>query len=266
MINLFKDLKIKYTILTVALALLLLGFVFWSTYSVNINLLVYPVFLILYFSSYFLSMIIFEIIAEKRLLSILEILNEECEPYKYISQILPLTQQTMPNNTRVTVLIYLACGYINAGDIVQAKAVLADIPKFRTNNKINLANICNLWASIYLEEYDLKNAQLALADLLKYSNKIKSKEMKYRFTEFYNRHTAKLNMLMNNFSGVEGIYKSQLEGCKTTLEKNILYYNFALLCIKQNRITEAKQALQFVAANGNRLHLAAEAKEKLAQL
>lgn len=264
MVYLFKDIRIKYTITNILLLIALIAVTLYS--AVNTTFIIINLSVVCYCCMISLFSLAFNKAAQKRLNKIIDILTEECDPYRYIEQLLPLTQKKIQPNIRVIILIYLACGYIDAGDNNQAKIVLSDISKIGTNNKINLSNISNLLTVLYLDDNDLNNARLALADFWKYSNQIKSNDIKYQIKKAYNRQAAKLNMMENNLYGVEEIYKAQLEGGNTVLEKNILYYDYALLCIKQNRIDEAKKALQFVIENGNKLHLVTKAKEKLAQL
>ncbi|MCH5297320.1 MAG: hypothetical protein J1E85_06605 [Ruminococcus sp.] len=264
MFYLFKDLKIKY--ITIAIILLITLLTLTSYSFVNSTVIITSLSPMCYPCAILLITIVLNRITLKRLNRITEIMNEECDPYKYIEQILPLTQQKLNNNTKVLILIYLACGYINAGDIKQAKMVLADIAKIGTYNKILLANISNLWITLYIKENDLKNAQLALADLWNFLSLQKSNKINYQFTRIYNRQAAVFNMQSNKLEGVEEVFNTQLKSIESSIEKNSLYYNLALLYIKQNRIEEAMQALQFVIANGNKLHLVTLAKEKLAQL
>lgn len=269
MIYLFRDLKIKYIITKIVIISAVCGLALWSLSSENIDIFSYLIcmaLLALILALYFLIVHVLNLAATKNFNCIMDILQEECDPYKYIEHIIPLTQQKLQNNTKVTILLCLASGYIDSGDTNQAKAVLSDITKIGTSNMINLANICNIWTVLYLSENDTKNAQLALADLWRYINLIKSDKAKCLLTKTYNRQAAKINMFSNKIDGIEEIYKSQLESSETLIEKNILYFECALLYIKQNRIDEAKQALQFVIANGNKLYLVKQAKEKLALL
>lgn len=264
MFYLYKDLKIKYFTIAIILSIALLTLT--SSSIVNSTVIITGLSLMCYLCVILLVTVLLNRTALKRLNSIIEIMNEECDPYQYIAQILPLTQQKLNNNTRVLILLYLASGYINAGDLNQAKMVLSDIAKIPAYNKFNLANISNLWTALYLNENDLKNAQLALADLWNFLNLQKSNKVKYQFTKIYNRQAAVFNILSNKLEGVEEVFNTQLKSIESALEKNSLYYNLALLYIKQNRVDEARQALQFVIANGNKLHLVTLAKEKLAQL
>lgn len=260
MINCYKDLKIIQIVIFAVLSFIILEF------ATPLPKYAFICALIAYAALNYLIAFLFTFIAQKRLKRIIDIMTEECDPYKFIEQILPLAQQKNRQNIKALLLTNLAAGYINAGDTVQAKTVLSDITKICTNNPIVRANICNLWAVLSINEDNTVGIPSMLADLLKYSNQIRQKKLKYTVLSSYNNLTARYNLLSGKTDGVEQVFKLQLENSTHLLEKNSAHYNLATLYIKQNRIEEAKQALQFVIANGNKLHLVTEAKEMLAEL
>lgn len=300
MINCYKDLKIIQIVIFAVLSLILLEF------ATSLPVYAFICALIAYVTLNYIIAFLFTLIAQKRLKRITDIMTEECDPYKFIEQILPLAQRKNRQNIKALLLTNLAAGYINAGDTVQAKTVLSDIAKIGTNNPIVQANICSLWAVLSINENHTVGIPSMLADLLKYSNQIKQKNLKctvrssynnitalynllfgipsmlanllkysnqirqknlkYSFLCSYNILTARYNLLSGKTDGVEQAFKLQLENSTHLLEKNSAHYNLATLYIKQNRIEEAKQALQFVVEHGNKLYIATKAKEMLAEL
>ena len=264
MINCYKDLKVIQIVIFAVLSIILLEVT--SQTSAVLPLYVLICIFAAYIALNYLIAVLFALIAQKRLKRITAIMTEECDPYKFIEQILPLAQRKNRQYAKTLLLTNLAAGYINADDMVQAKTVLSDIAKIGTNNPILRANICNLWVVIFLNENNISNIPSALADLLKYSNQIKQKNLKYTVLCLYNSLTALYNLLLGKTNGAEQVFKLQLENSTHLLDKNISHYNLALLYIKQNRIEEAKQALQYVDENGNKLYIATIARKKLAEL
>lgn len=264
MINCYKDLKIIQVVIFAILSIILFGVT--SQTPAFLPVYAFVCILVAYITLNYLIAFLFTLIAQKRLKRITAIMTEECDPYKFIEQILPLAQRKNRQYAKTLLLTNLAAGYINAGDMVQAKTVLSDIAKIGTNNPVLRANICNLWTVVFLNENNISNIPTALADLLKYSNQIKQKNLKYTVLCCYNSLTALYNLLSGKTDGAEQIFKLQFENSTHLLDKNISHYNLALLYIKQNRIEEAKQALQYVTENGNKLYIATKAKEKLTQL
>lgn len=264
MVNCYKDLKIIQVVILAVLSVILFGAA--SQTPAVLPAYAFICVLVAYMALNYLIAILFTLIAQKRLKRITSIMTEECDPYKFIEQILPLAQQKNRQYAKTLLLTNLAAGYINAGDMIQAKTVLSDIAKIGTNNPILRANVCNLWTVVFLNENNISNIPPALADLLKYSNQIKQKNLKYTVLRCYNSLTALYNLLSGKTDGAEQVFKLQLENSTHLLDKNISHYNLAMLYIKQNRIDEAKQALQFVITNGNKLYIATKAKEKLTQL
>lgn len=264
MINVFKKIRIAYLICHIFICV---SFITSITIHLFIDdfaalytqLILFPIVI-------FAETIGFEIIANRKHAKLCAIHNEECDPVKFLNEYFPLLKRAKEKSTRSLLMLNLASGYINIGDLAQAKSVLGDI-NINHLNKMTRIQYHNLWTTIFMNEEKTGDAQYSLNFTKDLLAKTKLNPLyKDLFEKSIRSDEAELNILRGNFDGAEEVFLENFYTSKEKLRKVIAKYILANLYIKQNNTEKAVEAMKYVAENGNTLYMAQKAKEYLNSL
>lgn len=264
MINLFKNLRIAYSIIYIILIIAFIAAEIYCQFFAVGNL--FPFFgyvLLIYIIGISLTTIIFNSIATTKHNQITNELNEFCDPVSFLNKYSLFLQNNTNYRIKLLILLNLSSGYISAGGFAQAKRVLNDIDLHRANNMQLALFYLNL-TEIYISENNLIYAERTLNDAKHFiDSKGINRNFKAKVLNCYNNRAAELNMANGHFEGVEQLLNQSFYNSEIMLEKVNSKYLLADFYFKQGRIEEAKSALQFAADNGNTLFIAKKAREQL---
>ena len=195
---------------------------------------------------------------------IIQILQDECNPVKYLNVYYPLTQKRVGKNLKSLLLLNLASGYIAVGDFAQAKNVLASIDLKKSNPMSNI--MFNLhFTALNINEGNIEQARRTLdyvSNLIS-TTKIPQTQI-HSINEARNIYAARIRIENGYFDEVEQTLLGMIANADCMNQKVCAKYTLAILYIKQNRIDEAVKEMHFVAENGNTLFIAQKAREILA--
>ena len=260
MFYLFKNLKIAYYAISWSILAVFLIIEFWLIFATNTNYFVFLLFIIISWIVTFLNQIVFNIFAAKKYNQIVSILNDECDPIKYLNTYYPLAQQNINAKFKPLVLLNLASGYISVGDYAQAKNVLVSIDLSQAKPFERIFFHCH-WTSIFLNEHNFAEAEKALNFISQLVNSSKLKpEQIADVNRIRNLYAARINIEKGCFDGAEQTLNELLRTAEFNYSRISTKYTLAKLYIRQNRIDKAVEAMKYVAENGNTLNIAQKAR------
>lgn len=196
----------------------------------------------------------------------LQSLQKNCDPYPYLQEVTEQLQYPYADRMKQVLLIDQAVGLRNTGEYDKAQMLLesVNIDKYAATQPVvkviyynNRMDICallgrhqeaSLWYSKMMQLYqDIKLGKQK--DQLAHT--VATAQALYCFCNQDYDYTLRI------LSGVQGEHMSQ------QVEDAMLY---ARACLAMGDVEHAKEGLQFVAQNGNRLYIAYEASRILEDL
>lgn len=270
MIRLYKSIYALY------LTLALVGVFFIAVFSCffeqshpdaspAINLLVFAIMLLWVFVNVFL----FNRLARRMYKKVMAIINEQCDPARFIAEMVPLLHRiTRRTNVLADLQITLSSGLIEDGRFNEALGLLRTITikRGRAANTLRAVYLNNLCAA-FLYAGDTENAQRALDDLIRLRNTSKmSKLLKAQINSLHFQKQLYLQMARGDFDGVQLVCSEYFKSAKTRRGKAHAQYRLAAVYEHNGKMDDAREAYRYVAENGNQLWVARQAREKLNSL
>ena len=253
---LFTKLRVIYSLTIFVLCLAIISIPDF----IDLSPTAYFVLIITYLMEIFLISFIFNVLASKKHNKIVQLLNTECDPVKYLNAYYPLTQKNVGKKIKNFVLLNLSAGYISVGDFTQAKNVLASIDLKKANPMNNIMFHLHL-TSLNINEGNIAQAGKALDYV---SNLISTTKIPQTQIDLLNKtrnlYTARIRIENGYFDEVEQTLLGIIATSESMNETVSARYALAKLYIKQNRTDEAIKEMRFVAENGNTLAIAQKAR------
>ena len=256
---LFTKLRVIYSLTIFVLCLAIISIPDFIDLSPTSSILLFITYLI----EIYLVTFIFNFLASKKHNKIIQILQDECDPVKYLNVYYPLTQKRVGKKLKSLLLLNLASGYISVGDYAQAKNVLASID-LKNSKPMN-----NIMFHLHLTSLNINEGNIAQAGkALDYvSNLISTTKIPQTQIDLLNKtrnlYTARIRIENGYFEDVEQILLGLVASADCMYQKISVKYTLANFYIKQNRLNEAIREMTFVAENGNTLFIAQKAREFL---
>ncbi len=257
---LFTKLRVIYTLIIFVLCLVVISIFDFIDINPTASILLFITYLI----ELYLTTFIFNLLAGKKHNKIIQILQNECDPIKYLNIYYPLTQKKVSKNLKTFLLLNLSAGYISVGDYAQAKNVLSSIDLKKSKPMNNIMFHLHL-TSLNINEGNIEQAEKAIdyASNLISTTKISSAQIE-TLNRIRNLYVARIKTENGYFDGVEQTLLGLIATSESMNETVSAKYALAKLYIKQNRTDEAIKEMSFVAENGNTLFIAQKAREFLA--
>lgn len=253
---LFTKLRVIYTLIIFILCLVVISIFDFIDLSPTSSILLFITYLI----ELYLTTFIFNLLASKKHNKIIQILQDECDPVKYLNTYYPLTQKRVGKKLKSLLLLNLASGYISVGDYAQAKNVLASID-LKNSKPMN-----NIMFHLHLTSLNINEGNIAQAGkALDYvSNLISTTKIPQTQIDLLNKtrnlYAARIRIENGYFDEVEQTLLGIIATSESMNETVSARYALAKLYIKQNRTDEAIKEMRFVAENGNTLAIAQKAR------
>ena len=253
---LFTKLRVIYTLIIFILCLVVISIFDFIDLSPTSSILLFITYLI----ELYLTTFIFNLLAGKKHNKIIQILQNECDPIKYLNTYYPLTQKKVSKNLKTFLLLNLSAGYISVGDYAQAKNVLSSIDLKKSKPMNNIMFHLHL-TSLNINEGNIAQAGKALDYV---SNLISTTKIPQTQIDLLNKtrnlYAARIRIENGYFADVEQILLGLVASADCMYQKVSVKYTLANLYIKQNRTDEAIKEMRFVAENGNTLAIAQKAR------
>lgn len=265
MINLFRNLRILHIVAFGVLGAVWLGF---SGYFIFNDMYIdFYASLAIFWIVYFVLLFAFATAAAYKHNRLAEVLNNECDAIEFLNEYYPLLQKAKGKKTRALIIVNLASGYIDAGDINNAKNALCSLNIADISVSYIRALYYSVWTLVFEKENDIQNAKQTLSIMKNIiDNEIKKPAVKESCLRIYNTHTANINLDCGCYDGVEEILRTAYSKAANMVEKVSTQYILSQFYLKTGRINDAEYSLRFVAENGSTLAIAAKAKQKLNEL
>jgi len=207
------------------------------------------------------------IIFQKMVRKITPLLFEQCDPDQFLNSVYAETPPVTPGKSPNYLWVMLTYeGLYAAGRYKEALAELYKRTQFKSTRSgvaqqaawyINFAEV-----SIALGRTD--DARGALDDCRFI---LENRELAWKaqqvLSKTYQHWTCMLNIALGITDSAEAVLTERFEQAKNEYERVSTKYHFALLYRLTGEEEKAREALQYVAEHGNRLHYAALAREQL---
>ena len=282
MIKLFRSTRIAYYLSYfsgVLLLFLLSWFIFFTGHYGGrpIFFLFVALLCLLIYLWAFICAFIFESIAIKKMNNINQVMTNDCDFHKYIATMNDLLQKNGKynttkraiNRTRTYLLLNLSTAFLNIGDNATVAQVLSDVnyfPNNRTGAKSKVVYYNNL-CLYYLRIKDIPSAAQALEQMNTALQNGKLRPLtRERYLTFYTGKQFLLNMENGNYDGCKPYFNALYDKETSVLGKVSAKFTLGKIYLHENRTAEAKQAFEYVIANGGASYYANQAKEYLNQL
>jgi len=205
----------------------------------------------------------------KKYKKILGLLYDECDPKKYLEQLLPLLDRGKENSSIKQVLCSnYAVGLHAAGDLPAAVKITEALLKRPVKEKflINQVFLNGNLFSYYASSGELDKAKEALQK----GKEILMAHKEHRFFErcklhFYDADHAML-FYEGEYEAALACYKNALPLSKDRYGQVCIHYMLARIHEKLGDVSKQKEHLSFVAQTGNTLEIASKARQLLETL
>lgn len=264
MIRLFKDLWI---ILIVSCVVIVVSTITLEIVFIDyINDFILVLMMIAFISAMLIIFFLLNHISHKRYKAIAYILNEHCDPYAFLGKQFDLKKRNVGYILNQLTILNIAIAYNNIGDIGNMQKALDDINGKFMHPVITAMKMC-LQSNTYFQRGEFEDCRLLLNQAKDINDKsIRNKENKRNIEFSYITGIASLQIRQGQTESVEELLVPYLSPDRYMLERVSVSYILAELYFLQGRTEEEIQALQFVAQNGNRLHIANEARKRLSDI
>jgi hypothetical protein len=201
--------------------------------------------------------------------SLTDILEEGCDPEKYLLIYRYIIHRLHRKGKRLHFSYFLgySTGLIAAGRYSDALDVLKKIKGFGSGksglNGTVLYFNCLCEANIGLGRMD--KAREAYKGLEKSYLSLKPGGDISRSNLFYSKSYI-IKMSQNGFKGTEKFFNSMFAEAKSNRERTAAKFYLGEVFLHNGDKARAKEEFGYVAENGNKLHIAGEAKERIAQM
>lgn len=203
------------------------------------------------------------ILASKKHNDVIMILQQECDPIKYLNEYYSLTQRPVSNEIKPMIVLNLVAGYIACGDYAQAKSSLLSIDITKVKPEEKRLYYCH-WAKLSICEENFEEAEKNLNIAIQFAEteKINPKHL-IAFETSKSICKATINIEKGNFDGVEKTLEDIFNKSVLMYHKVSVKYALGKLYIKQNIKDKSVEAMKYVAENGNTLDVAQSARRYL---
>ncbi|MDD6236500.1 MAG: hypothetical protein PUB00_03865 [Clostridiales bacterium] len=275
-----KSLALYILFCFLSLSLTFLLFVEWKmnvgkrTYSFHLIQITNPILEILFPVAFavicvILSTIIAFLIANKEYEKIASKLNQQCDPYDYLQHHLPLMKKaTKPNPTDLLIQTNSAVGYHAAGDDASAVQIgerLCSLPVQTPVYPIAAMIHLNLCSSYYALG-DIPAMVRHMNTAADYLRTCKPDQNSLFALARLADTECLLNIANGNYSAAQLYLHNRLKAKPYPYQQASMHYYLAEIYEKTSRPDLAQEHLQYVAQHGNRLAIAEQARQKLAQI
>ena len=227
--------------------------------------------LVIFSAWYFVASIITVRYERVLLRKIDDLLVSECDPYSCIEE----HKKILPKSTRdmkIYVLVELCGAYLAAGDTDSAWEYLDEVTSFPQQKSrgasykfvhySHMVNYSILTENQEAAEYWLKKMREILDD----DNNGMGAETKGIWEKHYTSQMYTLNVANGEFEGAEEVFLADFNTAYTQLSKVAAKCKLGKVYLHFNRPDEAKAALEYVIANGNKTRHVDDAQEMLEQI
>ena len=198
-----------------------------------------------------------ETYARKKHDKIYTILNDECDPQKFLQVYQKIVGRGTGKNRSFT-YFYNGYGYYELGDFQTARQQFdlmytTGLPK--TFGAAQYIVFYHLYVcDILLYENDIDNAEQALLLAMEAvkNPKLSKKGMAMSFGQYIMARQMRLNMEKGNYEGSEQFFTTSFEISDTIIKKVINKFHLGRVYLHYNRIVEAKAAFEYVKEHGNK--------------
>ena len=196
----------------------------------------------------------------------MEILDTQCDPYPYLEELQRQKTYSSPWTLRYNITLFEVFALSAIGQMEQAYQLLITLQEriFRSRYKLLQINFCTSMVALCRNlgrSYDMENWHTKFMDIFQ---KMKPNRQKQRLTE-------KMPLYLAQYHCYRQEHDRSLEllaqcTAKTLYEQVIVTMAYARNYVALDEKEKAKEALYFVAEKGNRLYIAQQARQMLAQL
>ena len=271
MLRLYKQFVALYIVLCVVFGALLYGLPLWILDpATGAGLLALSVVSLIAFFAAVLALIIvcYYLARREYIYSSLSLLSDQCDPERFLEKQLPLTAKVYRSKLYPNMLFNLASGLAASGRTEEAvfnlESLCACPPQKQTNAFIILAHLRLAVLCVDDAQKTSYHAAQAAALLQVLSQKGET-AFGFLYNEFalteavQNLHCGAAEAALRCFEN-----RLRLVSREHSLqEQNMLHFYCASACEKLGDIAAQRAHLQFVAQYGNRLHIAAQARQIL---
>ena len=209
-------------------------------------------------------------LARRMYIQYVDILNEECNPQKFLQRWEPLLKKGRKNSpAKMAIVTTYAVGLHAAGHTADAIRLTEDLlvfpfkKRFAINKTVLYLNLCTYYAR---DAYDLAKAKEMLQcgkDIL-LQNQTAPTYSNYR-THLHNAENV-IAFYEGEYTATLNYYTTSLSLAKTAYEKVSTHYTLSRIYEKLENIEKQKEHLEFVTQHGNTLQIVCEARDKLSAL
>ena len=198
------------------------------------------------------------------------ILLIDCDPPRFINQVLPLGKKQNPsNNIYYEVCISLSSAYLAAGHYNDMKVLLDSVylANFQVGHRAQVNKI-QYWSdlfSYYLDSSNLDECQSLLEQMEQTLWKIRGKD-KQHCLYLFNTNKSLYNMELGNYDGAESLLNEIFDSAQNEFERVNTKNTLGGLYQHFGKTQKAREAFTYVAEHGNELAVVFKAREYLKSL
>lgn len=194
------------------------------------------------------------------------ILYKQCDPERFVDAMLKNYPEKNRDDDAIGTIYSIARGLIAAGRFEEALAELDYIKSF-PEGSFSVSEkrfYYEYLISIYIEQQDIPQAEGALEALKELaSSDDASIFMKGTLKKHYAACALLLNMAKGNFEGAEEFFTRKFRKARNNYNRVCAQYRLGEIYSHSGDTTKAKEAFEYVAEYGNKLYIAAKAREAL---
>ena len=196
----------------------------------------------------------------------IKIFQEQCDPYPYLDEIQKRRTYSGPKAAKLNLLLAETVVMYDLGHYQEAYMLLSPLENDMKatmmrgtlmNYDCQMANVCR---SLQKDQ----EAQAWLQKAREVYEKIKREDRKKQFRDVFLTHDALT--LLERQQYTQALQLLEQVAPKTMRERVVLSVNYAWVYLAQGETEKAKEALTFVAENGNKLDIATQARQMLSEM
>ncbi|MCL2885028.1 MAG: hypothetical protein FWF49_06050 [Oscillospiraceae bacterium] len=211
--------------------------------------------------------------AKKKIKRVLEVSRERRDPQLGIAVYEKVLRRCPPQlkGDRVHFLVILCSFYMQNGEYEKGEAALNQIASILSDKNVMWPTEVKLSyygcrVLFFLRVKDIAKAAAAMTEYGAFVDMyVTDTNKKWYYDDNYRDYYNKYSLLTGKLDGLEDYYNRNFDTAKDTMGRVLAKYNLAEVYMKSNEREKAKEALQFVADNGNATVYAREARELLAK-
>lgn len=210
-------------------------------------------------------------VANREYLKLLSLHTQNCDPAAYLNAaaVQFRSRRIRPNNFRLMLILNASAAYEALGQYEEAKAKLAyaaGFSKGRTGRILQFVYHNNLFPC-FLNDGDRENAERSLSGMnALLAPGLLPQKLLAQYRELYLQKECLLKMKLGDYTEAEAVFTRQFEQAKTQIQKVSAQFTLAAVYLHRSEAEKARRSLEYTAQHGNKLAIAARARQMLQEM